>query len=72
MGIAVMCVPIAVYLTVGMGLALFVNRAFLFNEVLALVLYAALISAVVILERPPRPAKPPARDEEPTRVERRR
>ena len=73
LGLAVMLLPIVTYLTVGMGLVLFVNRGFLFNEVLAFVLYSALVAAVVIIERTAQPSTSPvALDEQHASVAERR
>jgi len=66
LGIAIMLVPVLLYLTAGLGLALFVNRAFLFNELLAALLYSALIAGVVIIERTDPAKRPPVPDEETT------
>ena len=50
-GLALMLLPMLTYLAVGLGLILFVNRGFLLTEVLAFVLYCALMAALVIIER---------------------
>lgn len=60
LGFALLLLPIAIYLSVGAGLVLFVNRGFLLTEVLAAVLYSALIAALVIIERT-EPRAPTAR-----------
>jgi hypothetical protein len=51
LGFAVMVAPMIVYLTIGGVLALFVDRRFLINEILAFVFYAALVTVVILLER---------------------
>jgi len=55
MGIAVLLLPMIAYLIAGAGLVIFVNRRFMFNEVLAFLLYSALVVAVVVIERSPPP-----------------
>lgn len=65
LGLFVMMLPVIVYLSGGLALALLVNRGFLINEAIAAVLYTAMISAVVILERTEgRTEQPPEPDEE--------
>ena len=51
LGIALLLLPMIIYLTAGAGLVIFVNRRFIFNEVLAFILYSALVTAVILLER---------------------
>ena len=53
-----MLLPMLTYLAVGLGLVLFVNRGFLLTEVLAFVLYCALMAALVIIERTEPPTTP--------------
>ena len=57
MGIALLLVPMIAYLIAGAGLVIFVNRRFMFNELLAFVLYSALVAAVVVIERAPPPRR---------------
>lgn len=58
LGLALMLLPMLTYLAVGLGLVLFVNRGFLLTEVLAFVLYCALMAALVIIERTEPPTTP--------------
>ena len=64
LGLFVMMLPILVYLSGGLALALLVNRAFLFTEALAAVLYAALIVGLVIIERTEGRSTPAEPDEQ--------
>jgi hypothetical protein len=73
LGLFVMMLPIFVYLSAGLALALFVDRGFLLTEALAAVLYTALIAGVVIIERTEGASTPPAEaDEERERTQTRR
>ena len=69
LGLLIMMLPALVYLTGGLGLALFVNRAFLITEALALVLYTAMITAVVVLERTEERPLPAEVDQDRERVD---
>ena len=62
LGIAVMMAPMIVYLTLGGVLAVFVNRRFLINEILALACYSALLILVIRLERSERRSNPPVEE----------
>jgi len=71
LGLFIMMLPVLTYLSAGLALAIFVNRAFLITEALAAVLYTAMITAVVVLERTEE--RPPAEvDRERERVDARR
>ena len=72
LGLFVMMLPVLTYLTAGLALAIFVNRAFLITEALALVLYTAMITAVLILERTEEGRTPAEIDRERERVDARR
>lgn len=72
LGLFVMMLPVLAYLTGGLGLAIFVNRAFLITEALALVLYTAMITAVVVLERTEEREPPAEVDRERERIDARR
>ena len=72
LGLALLLLPVVTYLAVGLGLVIFVNRGFLFNEVLAFVLYCALLIALVIIERTEPDAAPhPGEDQHSRTVTRR-
>ncbi len=62
LGLAVMVAPMVVYLTLGAILAVFVNRRFLINEMLALVCYTALLILVIRLERSEQTSSTPSEE----------
>lgn len=62
LGIVLMVVPIVTYLAIGGVLAVFVDRRFLINEILALGFYSALVTGVILLERSPRAPDPPVEE----------
>ena len=65
LGIAILIVPMITYLTGGAVLAVFVNRRFLINEVLAFAFYAALLILVIRLERSEQRSNPPVEEIQP-------
>ncbi len=65
LGIAVLMAPMIIYLTGGAVLAVFVNRRFLINEVLAFAFYAALLVLVIRLERAERRSNPTVEEVQP-------
>ena len=62
LGIAVMMAPMITYLTIGAVLAVFVDRRFVINEILAVVFYSALVTMVIFLERSQEPSNPRIED----------
>ena len=57
LGLLVLCLPMLIYLTIGIALAVFINRRFYFNDAVALVLYIAMFTALLISERSERRAR---------------
>jgi len=60
LGLALLMLPVLLYLSGGLALALFVNRGFLFTEAVAALVYTALITGLVIIERTEGSATTPA------------
>ena len=57
-----MMAPMITYLTIGAVLAVFVDRRFVINEILAVVFYSALVTMVIFLERSQEPSNPRIED----------